>query len=82
MEPDLIYYQDKLFTRFIPETDAGVVAYNEMATQQQCGTATVLNLDAARVIQQLRSAGYKVAKGKETKKWVASDDELLAELMA
>jgi len=77
---DLIYYQDKMFTRFIPETDAGVVAYNEMATQMN-GVPAVLNFEAARVIQQLRSSGYSIAKAKKVKNDISAD-ELLAELVA
>lgn len=76
---DLIYYTDKMFTRFIPETDAGVVAYNQMAEKIN-GVPVVFNFEAARVIKQLRDAGYLVAKAKKTKTWVVSDDELMAEL--
>ena len=79
---DLIYYTDKIFTRFLPETDAGVIAYNQMAEQQSCKTATVFNFEAAKVIAQLKKAGYTVSKAKKPKTWTVSDDDLLAELQA
>lgn len=73
---DLTYTQDKMFTRFFPESKAGKDAWNEMASKMD-GVAAVFNFEANNVILQLRKAGYKVGKARATK---ISDDELLAAL--
>ena len=75
---DLTYTQDGMFTRFFPVTDAGVDAWRVMAEKD--GVAAVLSFEAARVIAQLRKAGYSVAKAKKEKISVAEIDSLLAEL--
>lgn len=75
---DLTYRQGEMFTRFMPETKAGELAWNKM--QEQEGTV-ILNIHASNVIQQLRNAGYKVTKVKAYS-WDMSIDELLLELQA
>ena len=69
---DLTYTQDKMFTRFIPETKEGEAVWREMYDKH--GAAAVFNFEAARVIAEMRKAGYKVGKAKPIK---MSDDELL-----
>lgn len=74
--PDLTYITDKLFTRFIPQTEAGENAWREMGDN-----TAVLNIHAKNVIAQLRAAGYEVAKHRKgASKLSASDYELLAQL--
>lgn len=60
---DLTYIQDKMFTRFMPESTAGEDAWCEMASKMN-GVAAVFNFEATKVISQLRKAGYKVGKAK------------------
>lgn len=74
---DLEYITSGLFTRFMPCTEAGNVAWREMASED--GVAAVLSIHANNVIGQLRRAGYSVGKAKPVKQSV---DELLAELEA
>jgi hypothetical protein len=73
---DLTYTQDKMFTRFYAESQAGIEAYNTMA-RQLGGVAAVLNSQASNVLYQLRKAGYKVSKAKPTNMTI---DEILKEL--
>lgn len=77
---DLVYTADNMFTRFMPETKAGEDAWRTMANQLD-GVAVVLNIHAQVTINQLRKAGYKVAKAKKPAPVIVSEiDELLAEL--
>jgi len=76
MTTDLTYMTDGMFTRFIADSEAGVSAWNEMASKMN-GVAAVLNFEAKSVIAQLRAAGYKVAKAKKCNQ---SIDSILAEL--
>lgn len=78
MNADLTYTSDAMFTRFYPETKCGEAIWNEMAAKMN-GVATVFNFEAARVIAQIRKAGYKVAKAKKP---TESIDEILAALEA
>ena len=73
---DLTYTQDKMFTRFFAETEAGHTAWNQMA-ETLGGVAAVLNIHANSTIYQLKKAGYKVGKAKPSK---MSIDEILKEL--
>jgi ABC-type sugar transport system substrate-binding protein len=75
---DLEYITTGMFTRFVANTPAGVVAYNEMANTMG-GNAAVLNIHAKNVIGQLRAAGYSVG---EAKKPTESIDDILAQLNA
>jgi len=56
---DLTYIQEKIFTKFIPNTKAGEEAWNVM---QKDGVASVYNQHAEDVIKQLTDAGYTVEK--------------------
>lgn len=60
---DLTYFDDGLFTRFMPETPAGETAWRVIAGQTE-GTGKVLTIHADDTCRQLRAAGYSVAKGK------------------
>lgn len=73
---DISYKTDGMFTRFYPESTQGESVWREMADKMD-GGAAVLNFEAARVIAEIRKAGYKVAKAKPV---TMSNDELLAEL--
>jgi hypothetical protein len=73
---DITYTNDKMFTRFYPESAQGESVWREMADKMN-GVAAVLNFEAKAIIAQMRAAGYKVGKAKLVK---ISDDELLAEL--
>lgn len=75
MSPDLTYTTSGLFTRFYPETEAGKIAWLEMAGQE--GVAAVLVQHTANVLGQLRRAGYSVTKAKLPD---MSMDDILAEL--
>lgn len=60
---DLVYYNDGLFTMFLPETKEGEQAWNELAAQTE-GTGKVLYKHADDVKKALRKAGYLVGRGK------------------
>lgn len=75
--PDLTYTTSGMFTRFIPETTQGETAWKEMEAQ---GGAQVLAIHAAAVIQQLRKAGYSVAKARKVK--AGEINAILKELVA
>jgi len=64
---DLTYTQDKLFTRFMPQTTDGENAWREIANQTN-GSGAVFNHQAAATLSQLRKAGYKVGKAKPATK--------------
>lgn len=72
--PDLTYREADGFTVFVPETDAGKEAWNEMANDTD-GTGKVLTIHAKSTIAQLRAAGYVVEKSKNT----ASMDDILSD---
>ena len=72
---DLEYISDNMFTRFMPNTPAGIEAWRVMA--QESINVAFLNCHADGVIKQLRKAGYSVAKAKPSK---LSIDDILAEL--
>lgn len=75
---DLEYTADNMFTRFFPNTPAGVDAWNTMAREMD-GVATVLNIHSKNVIAQLKAAGYSVSKAKKSND---SIDSILTELFA
>lgn len=58
---DLTYITTGMFTRFIPQTDAGEDAWRTMAEKLN-GDALVLNIHLKSTLSQLRKAGYKVKK--------------------
>ena len=74
---DLEYFNNGLFTRFLPNTAAGENAWRELA--KEGGAAAVLTSHAKSVIAQLRKAGYSVAKAKPVKE---SLDDILKEVEA
>ena len=77
---DLEYIDHGLFTSFIPVSEAGAVAFNQMAEYTE-GTGKVLNIHKQSTILQLRQAGYKVGKAKQSGKVTAEQaDEMLREL--
>ena len=73
---DLAYTQDGMFTRFVPQTDAGESVWRQM--YEQHGSSAVLNHEASRVMAQIRKAGYSVSKAKPVK--AGEIDAILAEL--
>ena len=74
--PDLTYQTLGLFTAFYPETDAGHVAWLQIFNQTD-HTGKVMALHLESTLQQLRAAGYSVAKAARVK---MTDDELLSVL--
>lgn len=85
MTYDLEYTTNGLFTRFTPNTAAGVVAWNTIAAMNEgCANIFTAHLDAT--LKQLRAAGYSVGKARKVKLTLADildgEDALLAELMA
>jgi hypothetical protein len=81
MTHDLTYTTDGLYTRFFPHTKAGEDAWREMAKAD--GVAAVLNIHAKAVLQQLRAAGYTVAKAKKAKPVTIQEiDDILNQLEA
>jgi len=74
---DLIYIKDKMFTKFIANTAEGEYVWREIAAQMCSDVAAVLNVDAKRVIAQIRAAGYTVRKAP---KCDMSIDEIYNEL--
>lgn len=77
MKTDITYLDKGLFTTFIPHTAAGESAWRVM---QEANGETVLSIHAKNVINQLRKAGYSVAKAKKAPAWTSADDKLLTEL--
>jgi hypothetical protein len=73
---DIEYIMGGMFTRFLPNTSAGEVAWREMERQ---GGEVVFNHQDKNVIGQLRRAEYSVAKAK---KCTMTIDDILAELGA
>lgn len=65
-KPDLTYGPAGMFVAFYPETAAGEAAWAELAAHT-LGTAKFLPQHVASVIDQLRAAGYRVAKAKPVK---------------
>jgi hypothetical protein len=62
-KPDLTYLQQGMFTLLMPETDAGRVAWDEIARHTD-GTGKVLTIHLKSALAQLRAAGYTVHKAK------------------
>ena len=75
---DLTYSNQGLFTLFIPESPAGISAWQAMSQDTQ-GTGKVLTMHAKAVIMQLRKAGYKVSKAKPVDMTM---DDIMKELEA
>ena len=62
---DLLYFQNGFYTRFVPNTKEGEDAWNEI--YRVTGDGAVRNDHLKATLKQLRTAGYKVTKGKVTK---------------
>ena len=60
---DLEYIDHGMFTSFIPVSEAGEVAFNQMAEYTRAWK--VLSIHKQSTILQLRQAGYKVGKAKQ-----------------
>lgn len=60
--PDFYYYNNGMFTLFMPNTPEGEQAYNELAKHTE-GTGNVLCIHTKQTISALRSKGYSVKKG-------------------
>lgn len=71
---DLSYKPLGMFTLFLPESEAGRAAWDDIAAQTE-GTGKVLTLHAPSVIAQLRKAGYTVRIAKVTP---LSEDDVIA----
>lgn len=83
-KPDLTYSApDGIWTRFYPETDAGVDAWRAMADQMPDGIVAFLAPQVPSVLYQLRAAGLTVHKAKPHKPLSDAElDAMLAELEA
>lgn len=67
-KPDLTYScSDGIWTRFFPETDAGIEAYNVMAASDPAGVVAFMSPQVPGVLRQLRKAGYVVHRAKPMK---------------
>lgn len=75
-QPDLTYKTLGFFTLFLPETEAGRVAWDTIAEHTD-GTGKVFTPQAAGTIAQLRRAGYTVHRAKPT---TDSIDDIMKEL--
>ena len=83
-KPDLTYRNDTrcgMFIRFMPETKAGEAAWRQMVKLDPSGCCVFLAAHLPLIVQQLRGAGYTVAKAK-CEIVTMTDDELLAALNA
>lgn len=78
-KPDLTYSTAGMFVMFWPETEAGEIAWAELAAHSS-GTAKFLPTQIDGVISQLRAAGYRVAKARPVK--IRDLDKALSELDA
>ena len=74
---DFSYFDQGIFTMFIPNTKEAEQACNEMASITE-GTGKVSTVQAKQFIYQLKKAGYTVGKGKKPS--ISIDDILLDEL--
>ncbi len=75
---DLTDTKDGMFTRFMPHTTEGEIAWNEIA-KQTSGTGAVFTFHEAQTLKQLRAAGYTVRKAKKDTMTI---DDILNELTA
>lgn len=79
---DITYSTTGMFTRFFAESDAGIIAFNDLARQNDgSGTIYTMHLDAT--LKTMRSAGYRVKKQHlkpMTKLDMAESEDLLLEL--
>lgn len=79
--PDLTYKKSGLFTSFLSETQAGHVAWSEIAKHTE-GTSKIFTIHLEQTLRQLRKAGYSIAASRKNSESAGmSDDKLLAELL-
>lgn len=83
-KPDLTYScTDGYWTRFMPVTDAGISAWEDMCNAMPDGVVAFAPNQVPSVLQQLRAAGFTVHKAKPSKPMTADEiDAMLAELGA
>lgn len=78
---DLFYTKNELFTKFIPNTEAGEKVWSQVAAQDKDGVFSVTNMEAQSVIAKFKKAGYSVAMLPKSKPLSADElDLMLAEL--
>lgn len=77
MKPDLVYLKQGLFTAFVSQSDAGDVAWRELA-KQTGGTGKVFTAQLPATLSALRAAGHTVSKSRKPSK--GEIDGLMAEL--
>jgi hypothetical protein len=82
--PDLTYSApDGFWTRFMPNTDAGIKAWEVMCAQMPDGIVAFTPAQTPDVLRQLKAAGLSVAKAKPAKPLSDTEiDAMLAELEA
>lgn len=73
---DFSYFDDGLFTSFLPNTKEAESAWRELASVTE-GTGKVLTIQKAQFIYQLKKAGFTVGKGQRPSMDI---DDILAEL--
>ncbi len=79
MTTDLTYScTDGIWTRFCPESNAGVDAFNVMAAADPQGVVAFMPGQVPDVLKQLRAAGLTVRKAKPVSVDSVDDAELLA----
>lgn len=76
MKTDLHYTADGHWVRFMPNTDAGKAAWDELNKQD---AAVIPQQWFSSVKAQLKAAGYTVRKAPKV---TVSDEKLLADLLA
>lgn len=82
-KPDITYFRDGMFTRFLPETQAGEDAWRVMVEEDADGVSAVLTVHERAVMRQLRDAGLVVRKATPAAPMTADElDAMLAELRA
>lgn len=74
---DIFYKDEGLFTSFIPESDAGISLWKQLAEHTD-GTGKVFTIHAESTIKQMRDAGYTVRKHKPMSK--KETDQIYSEL--
>ena len=73
---DLIYTEIGMFILFLPESNAGEIAWAQIAKKTN-GTGKIFKGQLQGTLAQLRNAGYTVRKGKKPTK---SIDDILNDL--
>jgi hypothetical protein len=84
MKADLTYScNDGIWTRFWPNTPAGIEAWNVMAAADPQGVVAFSQAQVPGVLRQIKDAGLTVRKAQPTKPATSAEiDAMLAELDA